>query len=130
MITRPWDSVIILLCINMNWNLVKKLCLVPLALLALAVGTDILIFTLVEYGRKEASFVGCYGYDAMLVGFECKGFRGGSLVSAWLNWPLWLLYGPMFMFFSIRSFVVAVLAWSPLAFFVLSTIRLSKRYNA
>jgi hypothetical protein len=115
---------------NMNWHLIKKLCLIPITCLLLAIIGDVLIFSLVEYGRKSTEFVGCYAYDAMLVGFECQGFAASGLVSVWLNWPLWLLWGPMFALFSFRAFAVAVLVWLPLILYVLSIIKLRKIQNA
>lgn len=110
----------------MNWRIFKKISVFFLVALLLAVAADVVILSLVEYGNMGKGFVGCDAYDAMLVGFECKGFIGSSIVAAWLNWPLWLLYSPMFAFFSIEAFSVAVLVWLPLVTYVASVIKLRK----
>lgn len=114
----------------MNWQLCKKISLVLIAALAVAVVADILIFLTVEYGSKGSNFVGCYAYDAMLIGFECKGFWGNSVVTAWLNWPLWLLYAPISAAFSIRALIIAVLVWFPILLFAFSDKKLSEHKNA
>ena len=101
-----------------------------LVALVLAVVANILVFALIEYGRKGTEFVGCYAYDAMLIGFECQGFIGSPIVTAWLNWPLWLLFAPMFALFSLRAFVVAVLVWAPVVGFIVSIIKLRRQANA
>ncbi|HEY0924697.1 hypothetical protein [Rheinheimera pacifica] len=114
----------------MNWKLCKKISLVLIAALALAVVADILIFLTVEYGSKGSNFVGCYAYDAMLIGFECKGFWGSNVVTAWLNWPLWLIYAPISAVFSIRALIIAVLVWFPILLFAFSDKKLSEHKNA
>ncbi|ROS01336.1 hypothetical protein EDC56_1771 [Sinobacterium caligoides] len=114
----------------MNWNLLKKVSAIFLVALIVAVGANIFIFLAVEYGRKGTEFVGCYAYDAMLVGFKCKGFTGSSVVTAWLNWPLWLVFTPMFALFSLRAFLMAILVWAPLVVFVVSVIKLRRQENA
>ena len=114
----------------MNWNVLKKISAILLAALILAVAADVFIFAAVEYGRKGTEFVGCYAYDAMLVGFECQGFIGSPIVTAWLNWPLWLLFSPMFALFSLRTFLMALLVWAPVVVFIVSKIKLHKQANA
>ena len=114
----------------MNWLLIKKLCLIPMALLVMALVGDAMVFSFVEYGHKGKSFVGCYAYDSMLLGFKCNGFMGRNLITLWLNWPLWLFYGPMFAVFSFRAFAVAVLAWSPIALYLVSIFKLRRSKNA
>ena len=114
----------------MNWQLCKKISLVLVAALALAVVADILIFLTVEYGSKGSNFVGCYAYDAMLVGFECQGFSGSNIVAAWLNWPLWLVYAPISAIFSIRALIIAVLVWFPILLFAFSDKKLGEQNNA
>ena len=96
----------------------------------LAVAANILIFAAVEYGRKGTEFLGCYAYDAMLIGFECQGFIGSPIVTAWLNWPLWLLFAPMFALFSLRAFLMAILVWAPVVGFIVSKIKLRRQANA
>lgn len=114
----------------MNWQLVKKITAMFLVALVLAVVADTLVFTLIEYGRKGTEFVGCYAYDAMLIGFECQGFIGSPIVAAWLNWPLWLFFAPIFALFSVRAFAVAVLIWAPVFGFIISIIKLRRQQNA
>lgn len=114
----------------MNWLLIKKTSLVLIAVLALAVVADIVVFLTVEYGSKGPNFVGCYAYDVMLVGFECQGFSGSNVVVAWLNWPLWLLYAPISAIFSIRALIIAVLVWFPILLFVFSDKKLSDQKKA
>lgn len=118
------------LCIKMNWRILKKISVTFIAALVLAVVANIIIFVAVEYGLKSTEFVGCYAYDAMLVGFECQGFIGSTIVTAWLNWPLWLIFAPMFALFSIRAFVVAILVWAPVVSYIVSVIKLRKQVNA
>ena len=98
--------------------------------LAVAVVADILIFLTVEYGSKGSNFFGCYAYDAMLIGFECKGFWGNNVVTARLNWPLWLIYAPISAVFSIRALIIAVLVWFPILLFAFSDKKLSEHKNA
>lgn len=81
---------------KMHWLIVQRASEALLFGLVLAIAGDVIIFIFVDYGMPSEGFSGCYAYDAMLIGFECKGFPAASLVSAWLNWPLWLLYGPLF----------------------------------
>lgn len=114
----------------MNWQILKKISVIFLAALILAVFANIIIFVVVEYGRKSTEFVGCYAYDAMLVGFECQGFIGSSIVTAWLNWPLWLLFAPLFALFSLRAFLMAILVWAPVVGFIISTVKLRRQKNA
>jgi hypothetical protein len=118
------------LWITMNWLLLKKISSFLLAALLLALVADVSVFSFVEYGSKGTSYIGCYAYDAMLIGFECKGFFGSKAVSMWLNWPLWLIYSPVFAVFSIRAFLVAILVWSPIVAYGLSVLKLRKIENA
>jgi hypothetical protein len=114
----------------MNWRIIKKLSAFFLAFLLFAMVADFMIITLVEYGSKGNDFVGCYAYDAMLVGFECQGFIGSPVVAAWLNWPLWLVLAPMFAFFNVKTFIVAVFVWLPLITYVVSIIKLRRSAHA
>mgnify|MGYP006999718050 CR=1 FL=1 len=66
----------------------------------------------------------------MLIGFECQGFIGSPVVAAWLNWPLWLVFAPIFAFFSFKAFVVAVLVWLPLVTYAVSVIKLRRLGHA
>lgn len=110
----------------MNWLVLKKVSVFVLIFLLLAVLADALVFVTVEYGRKGTDFVGCYAYDAMLVGFECQGFYGSSIVSAWLNWPLTMVFAPMFVIFSLRALVIAILVWLPFISYIFSVNKLRR----
>jgi hypothetical protein len=104
----------------MKWILAKRIAALALMILGLAVVAGITVSSFVDYGRKSTDYVGCFAYDAMLVGFECQGFIASSFVSAWLNWPLWLLYSPIFAFSSIKAASIAVLVWSPFILYVVA----------
>ncbi|WP_045857988.1 hypothetical protein [Teredinibacter purpureus] len=110
----------------MKWKILNKVSAIFLLILLLAVIADLFVFATVEYGRKGIEFVGCYAYDAMLIGFECQGFSGSSIVASWLNWPLWLVFAPMFAIFSIKAFVVAILVWLPLVAYIISVFKINR----
>ncbi|MFN2310093.1 MAG: hypothetical protein ABR553_10235 [Gammaproteobacteria bacterium] len=114
----------------MIWRILNPISALLLVFLLLAVLADFVVFALVEYGRQGVEFVGCYAYDAMLIGFECQGFAGSTIVTAWLNWPLWLVFAPMFAVFSLKAFAVAVLVWLPLIVYILSLVKLRRLINA
>lgn len=111
----------------MKWIFLKKLATVALLILGLAVIADIAVISFVEYGRKGADYIGCFAYDAMLVGFECQGFAASGIIAAWLNWPLWLLYAPLFAFFSFRAASITVLVWSPLILYVVAARKVARK---
>jgi len=113
----------------MNWKVIKKVSGFFLFSLLLAIVADFFIFTLIEYGRKSSDFIGCYAYDAMLFGFGCQGFIGDFIVSAWLNWPLWLAYSGMFAVSSLKAFAIAVMLWLPLAIYVFSVVKTRRLGN-
>ena len=113
----------------MIWLILKKVSVFLLAFLLLAVLADVLVFVTVEYGRKGAGFVGCYAYDAMLVGFECQGFYGSSIISAWLNWPLTMVFAPIFAIFSLRALGIAILVWLPFISYIFSAHRLRSKHG-
>lgn len=113
----------------MNWLVLKKVSVFLLAFLFLAVLADALVFVAVEYGRKGTDFVGCYAYDAMLVGFECQGFLGSSIVAAWLNWPLTMVFAPMFAIFSLRALGIAILVWLPFVSYIFSANKLRREHG-
>ncbi len=111
---------------KMHWLIVKRASEALLFGLVFAIAGDVIIFIFVDYGMPSEDFSGCYAYDAMLIGFECKGFPAASLVSAWLNWPLWLLYGSLFAVFSVRAAVMAVVVWAPLVAYILARRSLAR----
>lgn len=114
----------------MNWQLIKSITTPFMALLALAIAAEVLVSLFVEYGAKNPEFVGCYAYDAMVVGFQCQGFIASNIVALWLNWPLWLIYGPIFALFSPLTLAVAILVWLPVVAYVVSLIKLRRAKNA
>ena len=114
----------------MNWQLTKSISTPFVALLLLAIVAEILVSSFVDYGTKSSEFVGCYAYDAMVVGFQCQGFVASNVVGLWLNWPLWLVYGPIFALFSPLTLVVAILVWLPVVAFIVSLIKLRRAKNA
>ncbi len=110
----------------MKWTLVKRIAAIALIILGLAVVAGITVSSFVEYGRKGTDYVGCFAYDAMLMGFECQGFLASNFVSAWLNWPLWLLYAPIFAFSSIKAASITVLVWFPLILYVVAARKVAR----
>lgn len=110
----------------MPWIFAKRAAQLALIALGLAVIAEIVVLGTVEYGRKGAEFVGCFAYDALLLGFACQGFPGSGLVEAWLNWPLWLLYLPGLAFLSVKLAGLAALAWLPIIVYVVSLRMLAR----
>jgi len=119
----------------MNWQLIKRISIVFIIIFLLAAAADFLLLAVTEHGRKGAGYIGCFTYDAMLVGIKCQGFIGNELVAAWLNWPFWVFYATMYSMYltGFNIFIacaVVALAWSPLVIYVLSTIMLRRTKNA
>lgn len=104
----------------MPWIFAKRVAQLALVALGLAVIAETVVLGTVEYGRRGAEFVGCFAYDAMLLGFVCQGFPGSGLVGAWRNWPLWLFYLPGIAFLSVKLAGLAALAWLPIILYVVS----------
>ena len=109
-------------------RLINRACLLYMVALALLGVAGICIFAFVEYGQKPAGYVGCFAYDAMLLGFDCKGFPGAGVLAFLLNVPLWLFYGPLFAATSPWVFGGAILVWLPIAVYVVSYRRLKNVY--
>ena len=107
-------------------RIVRSLCWLYLALLSVAVIVDLVIALTTQYGDRAGT--GCSLYDAMVVGIECRGFAGSKLLQHFLNWPLLLVYVPMFAFSSLWLLFPAILLWLPVAFLLVS--RLRRRYVA
>ncbi|MCW8090909.1 hypothetical protein [Alteromonas sp. ASW11-130] len=112
----------------MFWVHLKKFSASVLALLLLAFLAGLCVLLSVEYGEKKPDFIGCYASDAMLMSYSCQGFQGSEIASYILNWPLWLVYAPLFSLFSLKALGATLLLWSPVGIFILSVIRL-KREN-
>ena len=94
-----------------HWKLIKIVSVIYLLVVALLFVIGLGILGLVEYGSKPQNFVGCYGTDAMLFGFECTGFTGSNIVSFALNYPLYHLYIPMFVMFKPILILAVVGMW-------------------
>ena len=87
-----------------------------LALFAL----ELVVMAVSEYGSKPTDYVGCYAYDALLVGFKCSGFQASELVSFALNYPLYHLYMPFFVFWNPLLIFVLLAMYSPLVMLLIS----------
>ena len=92
-----------------------------LALLVVAVLVNVYLDSTTTYGIRQG--VGCNLYDAMVIGVECCGFVGARALELFLNWPLLLVYSPIFAFVSLLSLVVAILLWTALVYLALGSIR-------
>ena len=99
----------------------RNLSYLYLALVIMAVLVDVYMDFTTTYGIREG--VGCNLYDAMVIGVECRGFVGARALELFLNWPLLLLYSPIFAFVSLLSFVVAILLWTPVIYLALGSVR-------
>lgn len=119
---RLWQA----LCRIMNWPIVRKLSGAALSLIGLAVAADVIIVALIERGAVTAGYAGCYLTNAMVVGFECQGFWAADFVSAWLNLPLWSVYGLLFAPYSLKAALLAILAWSPLIIYVVACRKVAR----
>lgn len=89
--------------------------------LVVAVTANVLIGLTTEYGIRTST--GCNFFDAMVIGVECRGFIGAKEIELFLNWSLWLVYGPMFAFVAPWFLIVALLLWAPPAFLVFTYLR-------
>ena len=96
-----------------------------LAFLAFSIVVGGLLLLTMEFGRRDASFVGCFPYDALIIGFACQGFPGSNIAGLWLNWPVWLVVAPLFAVQSVKMLGFSLLAWSPVILFFVS--RATKR---
>ena len=105
-------------------KILRSLCWLYLALIGVAFATNVVVGLTTEYGVRVGT--GCNFYDALVVGVECRGFPGAKWAEHFLNWPLWLLYVPMFAFSSFWFIVPAVFLWFPPAFLLGSYLR--RRY--
>lgn len=66
-----------------------------------------------EYGANPNNYVGCYAYDALLVGFNCSGFPASDLVAFALEFPLYYLYMPIFVIWNPALIFVWVIISTP-----------------
>lgn len=102
----------------------RYLCWLYIALLGAAITFDVVIGLTTEYGTRAG--IGCSFYDALVVGIECRGFPAARAVGLLLNWPLLLLYMPMFSLSTLWLTIPAVLLWFPPLFLLGSHLR--RRY--
>lgn len=102
-----------------------RLCsLSYIAVVALAVICGIIVASWVPYGSKSPSFVGCYLYDALLIGFGCQNFFGSGLVEFWLNFPL--LLSIVFMPFAVH---LSLIGWVPILLYLVALRRLRQLHT-
>lgn len=66
---------------------------------------------------------GCYPKDALFFGFACREFPGATLLTIWLNWPLFLVQGPLFLVLNPGAFFLFFLSWSPILFLIVFSVR-------
>ncbi|MEP0174942.1 MAG: hypothetical protein ABJH28_00455 [Paraglaciecola sp.] len=112
-----------------HWKLLRNLSIFYILLVIGLFIANMIIFNVVEYGAKPIDFVGCYAYDAMLVGFKCSGFLGSEIFGFALNLPLYHLYMPLFVLFNpLLIFVVLALWFFPVMLLV--SIAKLRRQNA
>lgn len=107
----------------------KSLAAIYVVTVVCAFISDILIFNLIDYGRKPADYIGCYAYDALLFGFSCSGFWGANILSFFLNIPLVYLYTPFLLAINPALIVIVLPAWFFPIMLLVSFIK-SKRKNA
>ncbi|PML75753.1 hypothetical protein BCT69_24235 [Enterovibrio norvegicus] len=96
-----------------HWKLIRKLSIAYIAIVAILFLSEIFVFTFVDYGHKPTNFVGCYAYDAMLVGFKCVGLPAAEWFSFALNFPLYHLYMPFFILWRPVLILLAVAMYAP-----------------
>ena len=98
----------------------RKLSIAYFAIVAILLLFEILVFTFVDYGHKPTSFVGCYAYDALLVGFKCVGMPAAEIFSFALNLPLYYLYMPFFVLWNPLLIFAVVAMYSPIIMLIIS----------
>ena len=102
----------------------RYFCLLYIALIVAALVADIVIAITMPYGGRTGA--GCYFTDAMVVGVKCQGFAGADAIAQFLNWPLMLVYAPIFAFSSLGGLIPTVLLWLPPMYLLVSLLR--RRY--
>ncbi|MEO3737672.1 hypothetical protein [Shewanella baltica] len=102
-----------------HWKLLRNLSIAYIVVVVALFLASLAVLGLVEYGSKPLDYVGCYAYDAMLVGFECSGFVGAKTLGMALNYPLYHLYMPFFVVFRpVLAFAVLAMWFFPTMLFV------------
>ena len=110
-----------------HWKIIQKISLTYLVVLAVALLCEIFISSSVEHGHKPESYIGCYPYDAMLIGYKCIGFTGSEAIEFLVNLPLNMIYTLFFFFASPKALLMAISTWLLPVLFVISTIKLKKK---
>lgn len=78
----------------------------------------------VSPGLRIEQSVGCVWEDALITWVHCQGFLGSSAVAGLLNFPLLLMYAPMYAFVSgtpiyiLAGVLVTLAVWAPVIYFI------------
>jgi hypothetical protein len=99
----------------------RYFCWLYVALIVAAILADVVIALTMPYGGRVGA--GCNFTDALVVGVKCQGFAGADAVALFLNWPLLLVYAPIFSFSSLWILIPAVLLWLPPIYLLVSSFR-------
>ena len=89
----------------------RYFCWLYIALVISAVLADVVIALTTQSGGRLGP--GCNFTDALLIGVKCQGFAGAEVVALFLNWPLFLVYAPIFTFSSLWTLIPTLLLWLP-----------------
>ena len=120
-VLSPLSGVLYTLMKPKHWKLIRKLSIAYLAVVVALLLIEIFVFTFVDYGHKPSTFVGCYAYDAMLVGFKCVGLPASEFFSFALNFPLYHVYMPFFVLWNPLLAFAAVAMYSPVVMLLVSS---------
>ncbi|MCV2403016.1 hypothetical protein OFY17_09020 [Marinomonas sp. C2222] len=110
-----------------HWKLLRNFSIIYVLLIIILFIANIIIINIVEHGYKPLGFVGCYVYDAMLVGFKCSGFLGSEILAIALNLPLYHFYMPLFVLFDPMLIFVVLALWFFPVMLLVSITKLRKR---
>jgi hypothetical protein len=111
-----------------SWLLIRKLSLGYFAIVALLLVASLLVLWFVEYGAKPSGYVGCYATDALVIGFECTGFKGAQMFEHALNYPLYHLYVPLFIVWRPALIFVAAAMWFFPVMFLIANKKVSQTH--
>ena len=120
-VLSPLSGVLYTLMKPKHWKLMRKLSIAYVAAVAALLLIEIFVFTFVDYGHKPSNFVGCYAYDAMLVGFKCVGIPASEFFSFALNFPLYHVYMPFFVLWNPLLAFAAIAMYSPVVMLLVSS---------
>ena len=102
----------------------RYICWLYVAIVVMATLIDVAIGFATQDGVRTGT--GCNFYDALLIGVECRGFTGAKVAEGFLNWPLLLVYAPIFTFSSLWMLIPTVLLWLPPLYLLVGYVR--RRY--